>query len=101
MIFNGISNEIWFGSSRISNRKFIYQIINVRIINGQNQINEIIQTQKSCIETVRRDNCKLTKNLTQSGLGYVLTKSNTDKAVEYIISKLLQNTIDLSSLIIT
>jgi len=56
------------------------------------------------IETVRRDNCHLTKNLVQNVLNYVLIDANSTAAVEYtknIISKLLQNKIDLSSLIIS
>jgi len=56
------------------------------------------------IETVRRDNCHLTKNLVQNVLNYVLIDADSKAAVEYtknIISKLLQNKIDLSSLIIS
>ena len=56
------------------------------------------------IETVRRDNCPLTKNLVQSVLNYILIHGDVTKAVEYtknVISKLLQNKIDLSSLIVT
>jgi len=56
------------------------------------------------IETVRRDNCTLTKNLVQNVLNYCLIDADSNAAVEYtknIISKLLQNKIDLSSLIIS
>jgi len=56
------------------------------------------------IETVRRDNCPLTKNLIQNVLNYVLIDGDVTKAVEYtknMISRLLQNKIDLSNLIIT
>eukprot|EP00483_Globobulimina_turgida_P012480 UN12503 len=56
------------------------------------------------IETVRRDNCPLTRDLIQSVLDYILIKGNVKQAVEFtknIISRLLQNKIDLSSLIIT
>jgi len=56
------------------------------------------------IETVRRDNCPLTKNLVQSVLNYILIAGDVQKAVDYakgVIAKLLQNKIDLSSLIVT
>jgi len=56
------------------------------------------------IETVRRDNCPLTKNLVQSVLNYILIHGDVQKAIAYaknMIARLLQNKIDLSSLIVT
>jgi len=56
------------------------------------------------IETVRRDNAPITKNLVQNVLNYVLIDADKDAAIAYtknIISRLLQNKIDLSNLIIS
>jgi len=56
------------------------------------------------IETVRRDNAPITKNLVQKVLDYVLIDSDKEKAIAYtknIISRLLQNKVDLSNLIIS
>jgi len=56
------------------------------------------------IETVRRDNAPITKNLVQKVLNYVLIDSDKDAAIAYtknVISRLLQNKIDLSNLIIS
>jgi len=56
------------------------------------------------IETVRRDNAPITKNLVQKVLDYVLIHSDKDAAIGYtknVISRLLQNKIDLSNLIIS
>jgi len=56
------------------------------------------------IETVRRDNAPITKKLVQKVLDYVLIHSDKDAAIGYtknIISRLLQNKVDLSNLIIS
>jgi len=56
------------------------------------------------IETVRRDNCSLVKEIVQKTLDYILIEGDPDAAVTYckgMISDLLQNRIDLSLLVIT
>jgi len=56
------------------------------------------------IETVRRDNCALVRNLVQECLDRILIERNIDSAVDYvkqIISDLLCNRLDLSLLVIT
>lgn len=59
---------------------------------------------KKGIETVRRDNCLLIRDMLETVLDSVLSENNIPKTVEYIkqtISKLLQNKIDISQLVIT
>jgi len=56
------------------------------------------------IETVRRDNCELVRNVVQNVLNYILIDQNIDYAQQYlknIISNLLSNKIDMSSLVIS
>jgi DNA polymerase delta subunit 1 len=56
------------------------------------------------IETVRRDNCKLARVVTQTVLNRILLDKDVDGAIEYakhVISELLQGHIDISLLIIT
>ncbi|ETO08884.1 hypothetical protein RFI_28502 [Reticulomyxa filosa] len=56
------------------------------------------------IETVRRDNCELVKTVVQKVLDYILIEKDVLKAEQFtksIISKLLQNKIDMSLLVIT
>lgn len=56
------------------------------------------------IETIRRDNCPLVKNLIQECLNRILINRDIDSAVDYvkkIISDLLCNRLDLSLLVIT
>jgi DNA polymerase delta subunit 1 len=56
------------------------------------------------IETVRRDNCALVRNVVQECLDRILIERNIDSAVDYvkqIISDLLCNRLDLSLLVIT
>ncbi|KAH9131844.1 hypothetical protein AeRB84_021559 [Aphanomyces euteiches] len=56
------------------------------------------------LETVRRDNCLLTRRMVESILKKILIERNVDAAISYtkhIISELLQNKIDISLLVIT
>mmetsp|Transcript_75821 Transcript_75821/g.158059 ORF Transcript_75821/g.158059 Transcript_75821/m.158059 type:complete len:1056 (+) Transcript_75821:103-3270(+) len=56
------------------------------------------------IETVRRDNCGLVRHLVEASLRKVLIDKSIDGAISYVqevISDLLQNKIDLGSLVIT
>ena len=56
------------------------------------------------IETVRRDNCPLVQNVIETVLQRILRQRDVDGAQEYvknIISKLMQNQIDMSQLVIT
>merc|ERR1719468_1153637 len=56
------------------------------------------------IETVRRDNCGLVRELVETSLRTVLIDKSIDGAIDYVkqvISDLLQNKIDLSLLVIT
>merc|ERR1712137_256203 len=56
------------------------------------------------IETVRRDNCGLVRELVETSLRMVLIDKSIVGAIEYVkkvISDLLQNKIDLSLLVIT
>lgn len=56
------------------------------------------------IETVRRDNCRLVKQLVQKSLDCILIDRDPQAGIDYCrgkISDLLQNRIDLSDLIIT
>lgn len=56
------------------------------------------------IETVRRDNCSLIKDVVTTCLDKILIDKNPELALDYckgIISDLLQNRIDLSMLVIT
>merc|ERR1712048_196617 len=56
------------------------------------------------IETVRRDNCALVRQLVDTVLNKILIEKSVDTAMEYvtkIISDLLQNKVDLSLLVIT
>lgn len=56
------------------------------------------------IETVRRDNCGLVKEVVQTCLNKLLIEKNLEGAIDYckgMISDLLQNRIDLSLLVIT
>lgn len=56
------------------------------------------------IETVRRDNCGLVKDVVQTCLNKLLIEKDVDGAIKYCkgtISDLLQNRVDLSLLVIT
>lgn len=56
------------------------------------------------IETVRRDNCLLVKNLVNECLHKILIDQDVPGAVQYVkntISDLLMNRVDLSLLVIT
>jgi len=56
------------------------------------------------IETVRRDNCLLVRDLITTSLEKMLIEKDVDGAVAYVkgmISNLLMNRIDLSLLVIT
>jgi len=56
------------------------------------------------LETVRRDNCQLTREVVKKCLDFLLVNKNENLAIEYckgIISDVLQNRIDLSMLVIT
>ncbi len=56
------------------------------------------------IETVRRDNCGLVRDVVEQSLRMILVEKNSQQAIAYvkgIISDLLQNRIDLSQLVIT
>ena len=56
------------------------------------------------IETVRRDNCSLVKNLVTECLHKILVDRDVPGAVQYVkntISDLLMNRVDLSLLVIT
>merc|ERR1719379_1183955 len=56
------------------------------------------------IETVRRDNCGLVRQLVESSLRTILIDKSIDGAMDYVkrtIAELLQNKIDLSLLVIT
>jgi len=56
------------------------------------------------IETIRRDNCALVRNVIQECLNRILIERNIESAVEYvkqIIADLLCNRLDLSLLVIT
>lgn len=56
------------------------------------------------IETVRRDNCGLARQLVETSLRMILIDKSINGAIEYVkqtISDLLQNKIDLSLLVIT
>ena len=56
------------------------------------------------IETVRRDNCLLVKNVVTQSLDHLLINRDVKGAVEYVkgtISDLLMNRIDISLLVST
>lgn len=56
------------------------------------------------IETVRRDNCALVRNVVETCLHKILVERSVASAVEYaksVISDLLQNKADISLLVIT
>jgi DNA polymerase delta subunit 1 len=56
------------------------------------------------LETVRRDNCALVRDIIQTSLNKILIDRDTKGAVEYVksqISNLLQNKMDISQLVIT
>ena len=56
------------------------------------------------LETVRRDNANLTKQVVGTALDMILLESNPDGAIAFVkqkISELLQNKIDITDLIIT
>lgn len=56
------------------------------------------------LETVRRDNCQLTREVVKNCLDFLLIQKNEQMAIDYckgIISDVLQNRIDLSMLVIT
>merc|ERR1719401_578359 len=56
------------------------------------------------IETVRRDNCGLARQLVETSLRKILIEKSVDGAIDYVkqtISDLLQNKIDLSLLVIS
>jgi DNA polymerase delta subunit 1 len=56
------------------------------------------------IETVRRDNCGLVKEIVQEVLNQLLINGDCEAATNYckgVISDLLQNKVDLSLLVIT
>jgi DNA polymerase delta subunit 1 len=56
------------------------------------------------LETVRRDNCALVREVIQTSLDKILIQQNVPGAIEYVksqISDLLQNKMDISRLVIT
>jgi DNA polymerase delta subunit 1 len=56
------------------------------------------------IETVRRDNCQLVKDVVDTSLRAILIHKNPDTAIAYVknqISQLLMNEMDMSKLVIT
>ena len=56
------------------------------------------------IETVRRDNCLLVKNVVTECLNKILIEQNVQGAIQYVkntIADLLMNRMDLSLLVIT
>lgn len=56
------------------------------------------------IETVRRDNCGLVKEVVQSALDKLLIDKDIEGAVDHckgVIADMLQNKVDLSLLVIT
>ena len=56
------------------------------------------------IETARRDNCALTRDIVDTSLRAILINKDVETAIAYIkmqISNLLQNKIDMSKLVIT
>mmetsp|Transcript_6047 Transcript_6047/g.15029 ORF Transcript_6047/g.15029 Transcript_6047/m.15029 type:complete len:1171 (-) Transcript_6047:183-3695(-) len=56
------------------------------------------------LETVRRDNCALVREVIQTSLDKILLDKNVNGAIEYVksqISDLLQNKMDISRLVIT
>ena len=56
------------------------------------------------LETVRRDNCALVRDVIQTSLDMILIQQDVKGAVEYVqsqISDLLQNKMDISQLVIT
>lgn len=56
------------------------------------------------LETVRRDNCALVREVIQTSLDTILIKQNVEGAINYVksqIADLLQNKMDISRLVIT
>ena len=56
------------------------------------------------LETVRRDNCALVRDIIQTSLNKILIERDTKGAMDYVksqISSLLQNKMDISQLVIT
>lgn len=56
------------------------------------------------LETVRRDNCQLVRDVIQTSLNKILIDQNVQGAIDYVksqISDLLQNKMDISQLVIT
>jgi len=56
------------------------------------------------LETVRRDNCQLVRDVIQTSLNKILIDKNVEGAKTYVknqISDLLQNKMDISRLVIT
>jgi DNA polymerase delta subunit 1 len=56
------------------------------------------------LETVRRDNCALVRDVVQTSLDKILIHQDLDGAIQYVktqISDLLQNKMDISQLVIT
>jgi DNA polymerase delta subunit 1 len=56
------------------------------------------------LETVRRDNCALVREVIQTSLDMILMKRDVNGAIDYVksqISDLLQNKMDISRLVIT
>ena len=56
------------------------------------------------LETVRRDNCALVREVIQTSLDTILIKQDVTGAIDYVkmqISDLLQNKMDISRLVIT
>lgn len=56
------------------------------------------------LETVRRDNCRLAKDIIGTALDKILLDRSPEKAIEYVQHKvglLLQNKIDISDLVVT
>ena len=56
------------------------------------------------LETVRRDNCALVREVIQTSLDKIIIERNVSGAIEYVksqIADLLQNKMDISRLVIT
>ena len=85
---------------------FPYLLINKKRYAGLYWSNPDRYDKMDCkgIETVRRDNCPLVKNVIDVCLRKILIERNVDSAIEFVkttISDLLQNKIDMSELVIT
>lgn len=96
----------FFISQKFSSANTVQSWIRLAKSLSRYQINDIVFFNFWCsgIETVRRDNCLLVKNLVTECLHKILIDRDVPGAVQYVkntISDLLMNRIDLSLLVIT